>query len=79
MHGSLGHHPTLDALTLHALRKTIGNENFFETIQTYSKRFSGGTASTDDFREVAQEVSGKDLKGFFQDWVYTKKLPPLPA
>ena len=66
------------ALTLHALRETVGDETFFKTIQTYAERFRGKNASTEDFRDVAQEISHKDLGNFFQKWVYSDKLPPLP-
>lgn len=63
------------ALTLHALRKEVGDESFFKTIRTYVDRHRGGSAGTEDFIHAAQEVSGKDLKPFFDSWLHTTELP----
>lgn len=66
------------ALTLHALRRTVGDEDFFETLKTYFGRHQGRTATTEDFVAVANEVSGKNLDEFFRSWLYSKELPDLP-
>jgi aminopeptidase N len=66
------------ALTLHALRDTIGDALFFTVLQTYARRFKDKTVSTADFQAVAQEVSGKDLTAFFQSWLYDEAMPGLP-
>jgi aminopeptidase N len=65
-------------LTLHALRLEVGDETFFKILKTYYSRYAGGNATTDDFIAVAEEVSGKDLKQFFDDWLYSGNLPPIP-
>ncbi|MGI9600612.1 MAG: M1 family metallopeptidase [Acidimicrobiales bacterium] len=66
------------AATLHALRLTVGDEVFFDTLRTYVARFSGGTASTADFIAVAEEVSTQDLDAFFDAWLVQPTAPPLP-
>jgi len=66
------------AATLHALRRTVGDDAFFATLQTYVERFSGGTASTDDFITVAEDVSGTDLTAFFDAWLVQPTAPTLP-
>ena len=63
------------AATLHALRVEIGDEAFFELAQTWVERFGGGTASTADFIALSEEVSGQDLEGFFDVWLYTPEKP----
>lgn len=63
------------AATLHALRVKIGDDAFFELAQTWVERFGGGTASTQDFAALAEEVSGQDLEAFFDVWVYTPEKP----
>ncbi len=63
------------AATLHALRVKIGDDAFFELAQTWVERFGGGTASTQDFAGLAEEVSGQDLDAFFEAWVYTPEKP----
>jgi aminopeptidase N len=65
-------------LTLHALRLEVGDEAFFKILQTYYSRYKGGNATTDDFISVAQEVSGKNLGDFFNGWLFTVNLPPIP-
>ena len=66
------------ALTLHALRKTVGDDSFFCILQTYTARYRYGNASTDDFRAVAEAVSGQDLHALFQAWLYDPTMPALP-
>lgn len=67
------------ALTVHALRRTIGDDAFFETLRVYLDRFAGANASTDDFITVAEEVSGSDLAAFFDAWLLDPVLPELPT
>lgn len=63
------------AATLHALRVKIGDDAFFELAQTWVERFGGGTASTQDFAGLAEEVSAQDLDAFFDVWVSTPEKP----
>jgi aminopeptidase N len=57
----------------------VGDEKFFEILKTYYKRYEGGNATTGDFIAVAEEVSGKDLNTFFNSWLYSNDLAPIPA
>ncbi len=66
-------------LTLHALRLEIGDEAFFKTLQAYHDQYEGGNATTADFVAVAEQVSGQELNQFFDDWLYSGDLPPIPA
>lgn len=66
------------ALVLHALRLKLGDEAFFKTLQTYAERYRYGNAGTDEFMAVAEEVSGQDVKEFFDQWVFSKRLPDMP-
>ena len=63
------------AATLHALRVKIGDDAFFELARAWVERFGGGTASTQDFATLAEEVSGEELDAFFEAWVYTPAKP----
>ncbi|MBI5953414.1 MAG: M1 family metallopeptidase [Chloroflexi bacterium] len=65
-------------LTLHALRLEIGDEAFFETLKTYFALYKNGNATTDNFIAVAEHVSGKELNEFFDLWLYSEKIPPIP-
>ncbi len=67
------------ALCLHALRLEVGDENFFDILKTYHERFADGNARTADFIAVAEEVSGKELSAFFDSWLYSEELAPIPG
>jgi hypothetical protein len=62
---------------LHMLRHVVGDSAFFTILRTYyaDKRYQYGTATTEDFRDVCEQVSGKDLHQFFQQWIYGEKFP----
>jgi aminopeptidase N len=62
---------------LHMLRQELGDEVFRNGIRTYYARYAGKNASSDDLRKVLEEVSKKDLKQFFRQWLYTSGHPVL--
>ncbi len=45
---------------------------------SYLDRFGGGTATTEDFIAVAEEVSGMDLGDLFDAWLYGDVVPEFP-
>jgi len=67
------------ALTLQALRVTIGDDAFFGTLQDYAAAHKGGVATTADFEAAAEKHSGQDLHAFFQQWLYADAMPALPS
>lgn len=62
---------------LHMLRREVGDEAFVDILRAYLERFGGGTASTQDFWDVAEEVSGQDLDDFFEQWLYRPGNPAV--
>jgi aminopeptidase N len=67
------------AWTLHALRLEVGDAAFFNILREYYNRFQGGNATTADFIEVAESVSGQDLSDLFTAWLFAGRLPEQPA
>lgn len=67
------------ALTLHALRRRLGDEAFFRTVRSFFSTYRDRSASTEDFVKMAQETSGAELGSFFQSWLYARRVPDLPA
>jgi aminopeptidase N len=63
------------ALVLVALRDEVGDEAFFETLRTYTERYANGNATTDEFTDLAEETSGRDLNDLFAAWLYGEELP----
>jgi hypothetical protein len=51
------------------LRGEIGDAAFFELLRTYAAEFRERPTSTLDFWRLAEEVSGRDLAWFFDQWV----------
>ena len=69
------------AWVLHMMRHIVGDETFFEILQTYSNdpQFKYGTATTEEFEMVVEEVSGLDFTNFFQQWIYGPGFPHYRA
>jgi aminopeptidase N len=65
-------------LTLYALEVEIGDELVLRVLRTYLDRYAFGNVSTRDFIAVAQEVSGRDLGGLFEAWLYAAAVPSFP-
>jgi len=55
---------------LHMLRDILGDEAFFQGMNTYLTEHKYGTAEAQDLRLAFEEVSGKDLNWFFNQWYY---------
>lgn len=67
------------AVTLHALRLTVGDDAFTTILREWVTRFGGGTASTADFIALSEEISGSDLGAFFDGWLFSETVPELPS
>lgn len=62
---------------LHMLRHKLGKEMFWKGIRTYYDKYKLSNALTADFQAVMEEVSGRDLEAFFQQWIFTPGQPYL--
>ncbi len=65
------------AWVLHMLRYEIGDERFIKGLQLFYRRFYNSNALTGDFRNIMEEVSGRNLEQFFKQWIYTAGQPQL--
>ena len=65
------------AWVLHMLRHEIGDEAFMKGLQLYYKRFCNRTALSADFINIMEEVSERNLKTFFKQWLYLPGHPQL--
>ena len=61
------------------LRRVVGDETFFAALREYRRRHERGNATRADLRAVFEELSGRDLKQFFDQWVETPYRPVLRA
>ena len=53
---------------LHMLRKYVGDDAFFKSLQHYLKSHALGTAEISDLRMSFEKVTGEDLNWFFDQW-----------
>ncbi|MCC3777392.1 M1 family metallopeptidase [Streptomyces sp. UNOB3_S3] len=67
------------ACTLHALQQTVGDDAFFRLARELLARYGGGACDTERFIALADEVTGRELGGFFTGWLHERALPELPA
>ncbi|WP_165227529.1 M1 family aminopeptidase [Aquisphaera insulae] len=65
--------------TLHMLRGQLGEENWWKGIRHYVSKHKFQVVETEDFRKAMEEATGKDLKPFFDQWLYKAGHPELKA
>ncbi len=65
------------AWVLHMLRHELGETDFKRAMQYYAKMFTGKCVTSADFQHAVEEVIGKDLSIFFQQWVRCAGYPDL--
>jgi len=62
---------------LQMLREELGDTLFWKSIRLYFERYNGKNAATHNLQQIFEEVSGKNLKQFFTQWLYTAENPSL--
>lgn len=66
-------------MTLHALRARLNDDaTFFKILQTYTQRYYHANVDTQDFINIAEEVSGQKLDDFFKSWLEGTSVPDIP-
>lgn len=65
------------AAFLHALRLTIGEEDFSELLLQWAAQDETGSVTTADLLAVSESVSGDQLDSLFDAWLYQPTKPPL--
>jgi hypothetical protein len=61
----------------HMLRHIVGDATFYDILTTYyaDTRYQYGTATTEEFRDLCEDVAGIDLDWFFHQWIYEEYYP----
>jgi aminopeptidase N len=68
------------AMTLQALRNRVGDVDFWNILRTWASDREGGNGTVEDFRTLAESISGEDdLDGFFQAWLSSGTQPAPTA
>ncbi|MDY0082673.1 MAG: M20/M25/M40 family metallo-hydrolase, partial [Ignavibacteriaceae bacterium] len=65
------------SMMFHMLRRKTGDEQFIKSFQVFNRNNKFKRASFDDIRKAFEEVTGKDWKWFFDQWVNRTGAPQL--
>jgi aminopeptidase N len=65
------------ACVLHMLHEELGEDLFWHCIRVYLERHAKGSVVTDDLRRAIEDVTGKNLEWFFDQWVMKGGHPDL--
>jgi len=65
------------AWVLHMLRHQLGDATFRRAIKAYLERFRTKEVVTSDLERTFEEVTGRSLAHFFQQWVHSGGYPEL--
>ena len=63
------------AVVLQALRRTVGDDDFFTILRRWVADYNGTSRTTEEFIALAEEVSGQDLSEFFDTWLFAADVP----
>ena len=81
-----GAHRTFDdrvykrgALTLHAVRRTVGDEVFYALLRAWVEGNRYGVVTTRDFEDAVERITGRAHRGLLDAWLRDPALPALPT
>jgi aminopeptidase N len=63
------------ALVLQMLKKVLGPDRFWASINRYLTRHAYGTANSDDLRQAVLDATGLNLGWFWSQWIYQAGYP----
>lgn len=63
------------AWVLHMMRHALGDGLWWKSIRHYLQTHAMGTVETNDFKIAIEEATGRNLDGFFDQWLYRAGHP----
>jgi aminopeptidase N len=60
---------------LHMLRKTLGEDDWWQAINHYLTKYAHQPVSTEQFRVAIEEATGQSMDWFFDEWLYKMGHP----
>ncbi|HEX4047284.1 MAG TPA: M1 family metallopeptidase, partial [Elusimicrobiota bacterium] len=64
---------------LHMLRRELGDELWWKAVGHYLRKHADGSVQTQDLVVAVEEATGRNMQGFFDQWVYRSGHPALRA
>lgn len=65
------------ALVLHTIRTLLGDKGFKDAVAHYVNTHAHQAVQTEDLITAIREATGKNLTGFFDQWIYGAGFPEL--
>ncbi|MCD4830075.1 MAG: T9SS type A sorting domain-containing protein [Candidatus Cloacimonetes bacterium] len=65
------------ASVLHMLRLEVGDDTFFEILQTWFTTYHNGWVVTQDFVSMVNQVTGGEYDWLFNQWIYGEGMPAV--
>jgi aminopeptidase N len=65
------------SLILHMLRRLVGDDLFFKSLNLYCTRHRGQNVITQDLQRAFEDTTGRNLDYFFVQWVYKEGHPEI--
>lgn len=65
-------------LSMHALRRELGDEQFFKTLRGAVDAHKYQSVSVEQLSHTMNALNGGKLSGFFMKWLHSSQLPPYP-
>ncbi|MEF2978196.1 M1 family metallopeptidase [Subtercola sp. YIM 133946] len=66
------------ALTLHALRRTLGDQAFFDLLREWVAVHRHGSVTTGEFIQLVERYATVPVRSLFASWLDQSALPELP-
>ena len=63
------------AMVLHMLRQVCGDKQFYTILSTFYKSSFRRLITTEDFRHATEDVMGRDMSWFFDQWIQDTGYP----
>jgi aminopeptidase N len=65
------------ALTLHALRRRLGDDKFFALLRQWTLAHRHSTVTSEQFTDLATHYTDEPLRRLWDSWLGEKTLPPM--
>jgi aminopeptidase len=65
------------ALTLHALRRRLGDDKFFALLREWTLAHRHSTVTSEQFTDLATHYTDEPLRRLWDSWLGEKTLPPM--
>ena len=67
------------AMILHMLRWVVGEKDYLKIMREFATKYAGKSATTDDFRELSEQVYTQKLTWFYSQWMDSTSAPEFKA